>query len=77
MFQTIPTIMLMTVQREREIELQRLATRRLLWQERSAHAWGRKEHLVALGAVYRGSLTSLRALVGPRKVNAETAPACR
>ncbi len=69
----IPAMMLMTVQREREVELQRLAMRRPLWRERSTHTLARKQRLVALGAVYRRPLTSLRALRGPHKVNADTA----
>jgi hypothetical protein len=52
----VPTIMLITVQKEREVELQRLATRRPLWRERSARDSERKERLVGLGAVYRRPL---------------------
>ena len=67
----VPSMMLTTLQREREVELQRLAMRRPLQQERSARMWGRKERLVALVAVYRSLLTSLRTLAGPRKVTVE------
>ncbi len=67
----VPSMMLTTLQREREVELQRLAMRRPLWQERSARTRGRKERRVALGAVYRSLLTSLRRLAGPRKVTVE------
>ncbi len=55
----VPSMMLMTLQRGREVELQRLAMRRPLWQVRSARGSGRKERLVALGAVYRSPLLHL------------------
>ncbi len=52
----VPTMMLITLQNEREVELQRLAMRRPLWRERTARTVGRKGRLVALGAVYRSPL---------------------
>ncbi len=44
----VPSVMLTTLLREREVELQRLAMRRPLWQERSARTRGRKERLVVI-----------------------------
>ncbi len=72
-----PTITFMTVQREREAELQRLAVRRSLRRERTPRASGRQEPLLPLSAAYRSPLRSLRVLAGPRKVDARTAPVCR
>ena len=72
-----PTITFMTLHREREAKLQRLAMRRTLRQERSARASGRRKHLLALGSACRSPLRSLRAVTGPRKVDARTAPVCR
>ena len=68
-----PTMLLLTVQREREAELERLAIRRPLWRERSARAWGRSERLVAVRAAYCSPLSCLRGLTGRRKVMVGTA----
>lgn len=56
----VPTIMLMTVQREHEAELERLAARRPLWRERNARASGKRERLVPLRLAYFGPLSWLR-----------------
>jgi hypothetical protein len=63
-----PTMLLLTVQREREAELERLAIRRPLWRERSAGARGRSERLVAVRPAYCSPLNCLRGLAGRRKV---------
>jgi hypothetical protein len=60
-----PTIVFMTVQREHEAELERLAMRRPLWRERNARASGKRERLVRLPVAYCGPLSWLRGAARP------------
>jgi hypothetical protein len=55
-----PTMMFMTVQREHEAELERLAVRRPLWRERNARASGKRERVVPLPVAYCLPLSWLR-----------------
>lgn len=60
-----PTIMLITVQREHEAELERLAMRRPARRERNSRASGKRERLLRLPVAYCGPLSWLRGAARP------------